>query len=65
MSDNTLFAKLPDQVVPNPEPLDSVMRPTDCLTLPTQSSYTNDDDESITSNISDDCSDMMRISNNI
>ena len=65
MSDNTLFAKLPDWVVPNPEPLDSVMRPIDCLTLPTQSNYTNDNDESITSNISDDCSDMMRISNNI
>ena len=61
MSDNTLFGKLPDWVVPDPEPLDSVIRPIDCLTIPTQSDYTNDNDDSITSNISDDCSDIIPV----
>ena len=37
------------------------MRPIDCLTLPTQSDYTNDNDEIITSNISDDCSDIIPV----
>ena len=65
MSDNTLFGKLPDWVVPDPEPLDSNIRPIDCLTLPTQYEYTNDNDESITSNISDDCSNIMPGDENI
>ena len=65
MSDNTLFGRLPDWVVSDPEPLDSVMRPIDCLTLPTQSDYNNDDDESIVSNISDDCSDIIPVDENI
>ena len=65
MSDNTLFGKLPDWVVPNPEPLDSVMRPIDCLTLPTQSDYINDNDESTTSNISDNCSVIIPVDENI
>ena len=65
MSDKTIFGKLPDWFVPDPEPLDSVMRPIDCLSLPTQADYTNDNDEIITSNISDDCSDIIPVDESI
>ena len=73
MSDNTLFGKLPDYslvdvlVVPDPEPLDSVMlpRPIDCLTLPTPTEFTMDNDVSDASNISDDCSDIIPVDENI
>ena len=65
MSDNTLFDRLLDWVVPEPEHLDSVMGPVDCLIFPTQSDYTNDNNESITSNISDDGSDIIPVDENI
>ena len=65
MSDNVLFDRLPDWVIPEPEHLDSVMRPVDCLILPTQSDYTNDNNEIITSNISDDGSDIISVDENI
>ena len=65
MSDNTLFGRLLDWVVSDPEPPDSVTRPIDCLTLLTQSDYTNDNNESITSNISDDGSDIISVDENI
>ena len=65
MSDITLFGMLPDLVVPEPEPLDIVMRPVDCLLLPTKSEYTNDNNESITSNISDDGSDIIPVDENV
>ena len=65
MSDNTLFGMLPDLVVPEPEPLDIVMRPVDCLLLPTKSEYTNDNNESVTSKLSDDGSDIIPIDENI
>ena len=71
MSDNTLFRKLPDYslinvlVVPDPEPLNSVIILIDCLTHPNPSDFTNDNDDSITSNISDDCSDIILVDENI
>ena len=73
MSDNILFGKLPDYslidvlVVPGPEPLDSVMfpRPIDCLTLPTPTEFTNDNDVSVTSDISDECFDIIPVDENI
>ena len=71
MSDNTLFRKLPDYslinvlVVPDPEPLNSVIILVDCLTHPNPSDFTNDNDDSITSNISDDCSDIILVDENI
>ena len=75
MSDITLFDRLPDWVVPEPEHLDSVMRPAEhldsvtrpveCLILPTHSDNTNDNNESGTSNISDDGSDIIPVDENI
>ena len=65
MIDNTLFGRLPDWVVPAPEPLDSVTRPIDCLTLPTQSDYTNDNNESTTGIISDDGSNIIPVDENV
>ena len=65
MSDNVLFDRLPDWVIPEPEHLDSVMGPVDCLIFPTQSDYTNDNNESITSNISDDGSEIISVDENI
>ena len=65
MSDNVLFDRLPDWVIPEPEHLDSVMRPVDCLILPTQSDYTNDNNESVTSNINDDGSGIIPVDENI
>ena len=65
MSDITLLDRLPDWVVPEQEHLDSIMIPVDCLILPTQSDYTNDNNESITSNISDDGSEIISVDENI
>ena len=75
MSDITLFDRSPDWVVPEPEHLDSVMRPVEhldsvmrlveCLILPTQSDNTNDNNESVTSQISDDGSDIIPVDENI
>ena len=61
MNGNTFFGRLLDWVVSNPEPRDSVMKPIDYLTIPTHSDNTNDNDESITSNISDDCFDIIPV----
>ena len=52
-------------LVPRVEPLDSVTRPIDCLTLLTQSDYTNDNNESTTSIISDNVSDNIPVDLNI
>ena len=73
MGDNTLFRKLPDYsmvndfVVPDPEPLESVIlpRPIDCIILPTPTEFTIDDDVSVDSNMSDDCSDIIPVDDNI
>ena len=73
MSDNTLFGKLLDYslinvlVWPDPEPLYSAMllRLNDCLTLPTPSEFIIDNVDSVTSNIGDDCSDIIPIDENI
>ena len=78
MGDITLFDRLPDSVVPEPgwvvpepeqldsvmrpvEHEDSVMRPVECLLLPTQTDNSNDNNESVTSQISDDGSDMIPV----
>ena len=68
MGDITLFDRLPDcfvpepgWVVPEPERLVSVMRPVECLLLPTQTDNSNDNNESVTSQISDDGSDMIPV----
>ena len=52
-------------LVPSVEPLDSVTRPIDCLTLLTQSDYTNDNNESTTSIISDNVSNNIPVDLNI
>ena len=73
MGDNTLFEKLLDYslvdafVVPDPEPLESVIlpRPIDCIILPTPIEFTIDDDVSVDSNMSDDCSDIIPVDENI
>ena len=72
MSDNILFGKLPDYslidvlVVPDPELLDSAILPRliDCITLLTPTEFTIDDDVSVDSNISDDCSDIIPVDEN-
>ena len=75
MSDIILFDRLPDWIVLAPEHLnsvmipvehlDSVMRPVECLVLPAQSDNTNDNNESVTSQISDDGSDIIPVDENI
>ena len=73
MSDNTLFGKLPDYslvdvlVVPDPELLDSAILPTPIkyITLPTPSECTINDDVSVDSNISEDCSGIIPVNENI
>ena len=72
MGDITLFGKLPDYslvdvlVVPDPELLDSAILPRliDCITLLTPTEFTIDDDVSVDSNISDDCSDIIPVDEN-
>ena len=66
-----LFDRLPDWVVPEPKILDSVMRlvehqdsvmrPVECLSLPTQTDNSNDNNESVTSQISNDGSDIIPV----
>ena len=73
MGDNTLFGKLPDYsmvddfVIPEPEPLESITlhRPIECIALPTPSEFTIDDEVSVNSNISDDCSEIIPVDENI
>ena len=73
MGDNTLFGKLLDYrfvddfIVPDPEPLESVIlhRPIDCITLPTLTEFTVDNDVNVDSNISDYCSDIIPVDENI
>ena len=58
-------------VVPLPQQLDSVIRsdviednetrPVDCLLLPTETDNNNDDNESVTSQISDDGSEIITV----
>ena len=47
------------------EHLDSVMIPVECLILLTQSDNTNDNNESVTSKLSDDGSDIIPVDENI
>ena len=73
MVDNSSFGKLLDYsivddfVIPEPEPLKSITlpRPIECITLPTQSECTIDDAVSVDSYISDDCSGIIPVDENI
>ena len=73
MGDNTLFGKLPDYsivddfFIPEPEPLESITfsRPIECIILHTPSEFIIDDDLSVDSIISDGCSVIIPVDENI
>ena len=73
MCNNTLFERLPDYnivedfLIPESEPLGSITLPTPIkyITLPTPSECTINDDVSVDSNISEDCSGIIPVNENI
>ena len=60
MGDNTLFGKLPDYSI-----VDGIPRPIKCIILHTPSECTINDNFSVDSNISDYCSVIIPVDNNI